>query len=261
MNAHAIAVSSLLLGLGPWTVSTAHAQSEDTTPAEEHLRRGYELRAQGETEAALVELEQAYRMSREPKTAAALGLTEAKLERWRDAERHLTEALEQGGDPWVQDHRTHLERARAVVREHLDDAPAEPAPEPEPTEGEHEDPAAAPAPAAPPRPADVEGSSRTWTWVALGFGAAAGVTALALRLKANGEFDRLKTECGVTRGCTGSDLDRGRRLDRAAQATFGLALVGVAAAGVLFFFEPRVGSDDAVEVGLGPTSALVRGRF
>ena len=93
--------------------ATAHAQAED---AEAAIRTGMDLRKQGQDARALPYLETAYKLSRNPRTAAQLGLVQMALGYWVDAERHLDEALADPDNYWVAKNRGVLDGARTHVR-------------------------------------------------------------------------------------------------------------------------------------------------
>jgi len=61
-------------------------------------------------------LENAYKLSRTPRTAAQLGLVSMALGYWVDAERYLDEALGDPDNPWISANRPALEAARTRVR-------------------------------------------------------------------------------------------------------------------------------------------------
>jgi hypothetical protein len=94
----------------------AHAQ---TSPVDEHLRRGVDLRRAGRDDESVREFEAAYALSREARTAAQLGLVRQALGRWLDADRLLREALATPDDPWVTRNRASLDAAFEVVNRHV----------------------------------------------------------------------------------------------------------------------------------------------
>jgi serine/threonine-protein kinase len=73
------------------------------------VARGNQLRRAGNDHAALALMQKAYELARTPKHAIQVGLAEAALDRWADAERHLREGLKAKDDPWITRHRTTLE--------------------------------------------------------------------------------------------------------------------------------------------------------
>ena len=90
-----------------------HAQAGE---AESQIRQGLELRRQGLDARALPFFENAYRLSRNARTAAQLGMAEMALGYWVEADRHLTEALTVADHPWVSKNKDTLDEARAKVR-------------------------------------------------------------------------------------------------------------------------------------------------
>jgi hypothetical protein len=93
----------------------------DAEQAEALIRQGVKLRASDSAALALPLFEQAYQVSRSPRTAAQLGLCELELGYWVAADRYLTEALAAPDHPWVAKNKgtlkKSLETARANVGE------------------------------------------------------------------------------------------------------------------------------------------------
>lgn len=87
-----------------------------TGEVEALIRKGLDLRHQGRDAQAVPYLENAYKLSRTPRTAAQLGLVSMALGYWVDAERYLDEALADPDSPWVATNRPTLEAARGRVR-------------------------------------------------------------------------------------------------------------------------------------------------
>jgi hypothetical protein len=89
------------------------------TPAEEAealVRQGNQLRSAGDDQSALPLFEKAVQVHPSPRTWAQLGLVEKALGRWAEADRHLTDALKGGQDPWIQKNLTVLEKTLAEVK-------------------------------------------------------------------------------------------------------------------------------------------------
>src|SRR5687767_13732162 len=99
-------VAALLL-----PAAAAHAQGPEAL-----IKRGVELRRQGEDQAALREFQRAHALAPTPRAAAQIGLAEQALERWTDAEAHLNEALRARNDPWIRKNRAVLEESLRTVR-------------------------------------------------------------------------------------------------------------------------------------------------
>jgi hypothetical protein len=111
------------------------------------------------------------------------------------------------------------------------------------------------------------GGKRLWTWVALGIGGAAGIAGgvmggIALSKKADIDAQCEGKQCPAG---TEDDADRVKRLALGADVLFGVAAAGVVAGVVLFFVEPRAGSERAVSVtpvvADGTAGLVVGGRF
>lgn len=88
-------------------------------PSEDAIRRGVELRKQGQDEQALREFSKAYEVSRTPRALAQIGLAEQALGRWVEAETHLMSALRATADSWIQKNRAALQGALDTVGRHL----------------------------------------------------------------------------------------------------------------------------------------------
>ncbi len=106
-----------LLSLGVLAApSLARAQEVDVDALQ---RRGLALREQGRPADALELFRQAQARQPEPRTLARIGLAEAELGRWVDAEQHLGEALAASRDRWIRHNREDLEAELDTVRGHL----------------------------------------------------------------------------------------------------------------------------------------------
>lgn len=98
---------------------SASAFGQNNPRVSEILRRGVQLRQQGQDEAALREFQRALRMSPEPRVLAQVALAEQALGRWVEASRHIDAALASQTDPWVQRNRATLEASRTEVEQHV----------------------------------------------------------------------------------------------------------------------------------------------
>jgi hypothetical protein len=98
---------------------SARAQDAGAPTPDTLIVQGLELRRQGLGAAALPLFQRAHALEPTPRTAGQLGLVEASLQRWLDADAHLTLALESPGDAWVSDNRKLLDKALAVARQHI----------------------------------------------------------------------------------------------------------------------------------------------
>ncbi len=87
--------------------------------ADDHLRRGVELRKTGQDPAALEEFRLAYAPAHAPRAAAQMAFAEQALGRWVAAEAHLREALSATSDAWISAHKTELSEALATMGNHL----------------------------------------------------------------------------------------------------------------------------------------------
>lgn len=97
----------------------APARADELDTAEAVIRRGVELRRQGEDERALQEFKKAYVASPTPRVLAQMGLAEQALGRWVESEGHLLRALDSSSDPWIQKNLATLQDAVAAVAKHL----------------------------------------------------------------------------------------------------------------------------------------------
>jgi hypothetical protein len=99
-------------------VPQARAQSHSHDSQESLIRQGVELRKRGNDQKAEEYFRSAYQLAATPRAAAQLGLVEFALDRFDEAQGHLSEALATH-DAWVDEHRKILEESRAEVRKHL----------------------------------------------------------------------------------------------------------------------------------------------
>jgi hypothetical protein len=93
----------------------AHA-ADAVEESEALIRQGLQLRADNKPERALPLLEQAYRTSRNPRTAAHLGLVEIEVQNFVAAERYLTEALATPSHPWIAKNKSTLQQQLADAK-------------------------------------------------------------------------------------------------------------------------------------------------
>jgi serine/threonine protein kinase len=103
-------------GVGSSGASVASATMDDASAL---IARGLELRSEGETAEALEVLERALALAPSPRTAGHVGLVEASLGHWLDAERHLDSSLAVLDDNWVRRNRTLLEEAMERAHGHV----------------------------------------------------------------------------------------------------------------------------------------------
>ncbi len=114
-GANGAAVFVLLSVLGAARLQAAPSEEEQL------LRKGGALREAGNEREASIVLQKAYDISRSPRAAAQLGLSELALGRWVEAEQHVSEALEARSDSWIRDRkRTEvLEESLRTIHSHL----------------------------------------------------------------------------------------------------------------------------------------------
>jgi hypothetical protein len=106
--------AALLAALCLASARPAQAQDHDAM-----LRRGVELRRQGDDEAALAAFTAAYAAIPDARAAAQLATTHQALGHWVDADRLLGEALAAASDPWIVRNRAALAAAAAEIARHL----------------------------------------------------------------------------------------------------------------------------------------------
>lgn len=83
------------------------------------VTRGLELRRKGQAVEALELFQKAHAIEPTPRTFGQMGLVEASLQRWIDAETHLGVALEASADTWVDGNHKLLDKALALARQHI----------------------------------------------------------------------------------------------------------------------------------------------
>jgi len=94
----------------------AHA-TEPT--ADDLIVRGLELRRAAKPSEALDMFQRAHALAPSTRTLGQMGLVEASLEQWLDAETHLMAALVRPNDAWVRKNRTFLDEAVKSSRGHI----------------------------------------------------------------------------------------------------------------------------------------------
>ena len=113
---------AVLAALAAATTAPAPAKAaSEAEQAEALIREGVKLRGSDNAAKALPLFEQAYQISRTPRTAAQLGLCELDLGYFVAAERYLSEALAAPDHPWVAKNKAtlkkSLDKARASIGE------------------------------------------------------------------------------------------------------------------------------------------------
>lgn len=87
--------------------------------ADDLIKRGLDMRREGDDQGAEPLLREAYDESHSPRAAAQLGFCEQALGRWPDAETHLAESLRAAGDPWVKKNHQSIWDALVLVKAHI----------------------------------------------------------------------------------------------------------------------------------------------
>ena len=98
-------------------ISSAVRAAEPET-ADQLVAKGVELRKKGDHTGALREFQAAHAKEPSGRTLAQMGIAEATLHRWMDADEHLAQALGSAG-PWVEKNRVTLEQTLQTVRMHM----------------------------------------------------------------------------------------------------------------------------------------------
>lgn len=96
-------------------VPGAPATQAQADQAEAIILEGVERRRAKDDAGALALFRKAHALAPTPRAAAQMGLAEQALERWLDADRHLSEALRATSDPWIAKHRRVLEESLRTV--------------------------------------------------------------------------------------------------------------------------------------------------
>jgi hypothetical protein len=95
------------------------AANPTTTDVERLIKKGTDLRRQGQDHQALPLLQKAFELARTGRTAAQLGLCEMQLGYFLPASDHIGEALSATNDPWVEKYRTILEQTLRQAKTHV----------------------------------------------------------------------------------------------------------------------------------------------
>jgi hypothetical protein len=99
------------------TVICSSVQAAEPETADQLVAKGVELRKKGDHAGALREFQAAHAKEPSGRTLAQMGIAEATLHNWVDAENHLSQALE-STMPWVEKNRATLEQTLQTVRTH-----------------------------------------------------------------------------------------------------------------------------------------------
>jgi hypothetical protein len=102
-------------------LSAAGARAAPLTEADTLIGKGIALRQQHKDQEALELFERANAASPSARALAQIGLAEASLHRWVDAEAHLSAALDSHDTPWIQSpkNRDVLSQTLLLVRSHV----------------------------------------------------------------------------------------------------------------------------------------------
>jgi hypothetical protein len=113
MNRFAVFIAALL------ALSSTRAVAAVDTSADALVARGLELRRQGKTAEALELFARAHAIAPSPRTSGQMGLAEASLQHWLDAEKHLNSSLASSEDSWVRKNKSLLEQAIDLTHKHV----------------------------------------------------------------------------------------------------------------------------------------------
>lgn len=113
MNRFVVFIAALL------ALSSTRAIAAVETSADALVARGLELRRQGKTAEALELFARAHSIAPSPRTFGQMGLAEASLQHWLDAEKHLDSSLASSDDSWVRKNKTLLEQAIDLTHKHV----------------------------------------------------------------------------------------------------------------------------------------------
>jgi len=100
-------------------ISAMQARVRAADQADELIRRGVELRKNGQDAQALEAFRAAYQAQPTPRAQAQMGFAEQALGKWVDAERDVKAALENPKDPWIAKNTKTLRAALETVQQHL----------------------------------------------------------------------------------------------------------------------------------------------
>ncbi len=113
-------MNRFVLGLAILSVlGTARVAVAADGAADALVARGLELRREGKAAEALELFERAYSLSPSPRTVGQMGLAEASLQRWLDAEKHLNASLGVADDIWVRKNKALVEQAIELTHKHV----------------------------------------------------------------------------------------------------------------------------------------------
>ena len=105
----------VVLAAAPAVSRAAPPESE----ADTLIAKGLELRRQEKQIDALELFQRAHVLAPSPRTLGQMGLVEASLQRWVDAETHISAALAAANDPWVRKNHAFLDQALTTAKGHV----------------------------------------------------------------------------------------------------------------------------------------------
>ena len=97
--------------------ASASAAGEDSP--DQLIQQGLDRRRDGKPSEALELFQRAHAIAPSPRTFGQMGLVETSLERWVDADMHLSVSLTNPDDPWIRKNRAFLEQALATAKQHI----------------------------------------------------------------------------------------------------------------------------------------------
>jgi hypothetical protein len=100
------------------TSLSAGARAHDVDP-DTLIAQGLELRRAGKSAEALELFRKAHQQAPSPRTLGQMGLVEASLARWIDADGHLSASIATPDDAWVRRNRPFLDQALDRARTHI----------------------------------------------------------------------------------------------------------------------------------------------
>jgi hypothetical protein len=103
------------------SISLSFAASAAEGSPDKLIEQGLHLRRDGKPAEALELFRQAHAIAPSPRTFGQMGLVEASLRQWVDAENHLSLSLANPDDTWVRKNRAFLDEALSLCRQHVGD--------------------------------------------------------------------------------------------------------------------------------------------
>jgi hypothetical protein len=99
--------------------AAASASAADGASPDQLIQQGLDRRRDGKPTEALELFQRAHAIAPSPRTFGQMGLVETSLERWVDADMHLSVSLTNPDDPWIRKNRAFLEQALATSKQHI----------------------------------------------------------------------------------------------------------------------------------------------